>query len=60
VRLDGRSGTVGGPDDDDDVGTGVVDGPAGNVELPVDKVLVFDITKHGVSRRIIHLGQMSW
>jgi len=59
VRLDGRSGIAGGPEVDDDVEADAVAGPAGNVELPDDKALVFDITTHGVSQRIVHLSQRS-
>lgn len=49
VRLDGRSGTAGGPAVDDDAAVGVVVRPAGNVEVPDDKALVRDITAYSVS-----------
>jgi hypothetical protein len=49
VRLDGRSGTVGGPEIGDDAVVAAVIGPAGNVELLDDKALVFDIAAYSVS-----------
>ena len=59
MRLDGRSGTAGGPEIIDDAAADADVGPAGDVELLDDKALEFalDIATYGVSQRILDLDQ---
>lgn len=57
VRLDGRSGTAGGPEVEDNAVVDAVNGPAGIVELLEDKALVLDIAAYHVSEQILHLGR---